>query len=49
MTGLAHAAQAAGLYKVTLLTGQARNTRGFYEAVGFIADEKWGMIQHVEI
>ncbi len=49
MTGLAQAAQAAGCYKVMLLTGQARNARGFYEAVGFIADEKWGMIQRFEI
>ncbi len=31
-------------YKVMLLTGQRRNARGFYEAVGFEADEKWGMM-----
>lgn len=37
-------ARAAGCYKVMLLTGQRRNARGFYEAVGFEADEKWGMM-----
>ncbi len=37
-------AREAGCYKVMLLTGQARNARGFYEAVGFDADEKWGMM-----
>ena len=37
-------ARAAECYKLMLLTGQARNARGFYEAVGFDADEKWGMM-----
>ena len=37
-------AQAAGCYKVMLLTGEARKARGFYEAVGFSSDEKHGMI-----
>jgi Acetyltransferases len=41
---LAEAARAAGCYKLMLLTGQARNARGFYEAVGFSADAKWGMM-----
>ncbi len=30
-------------YKIMLLTGRARAARGFYEVVGFSADEKWGM------
>lgn len=37
------AAWAAGAYKIMLLTGQARGARGFYEAMGFDADHKWGM------
>jgi len=36
-------ARQADCYKVMLLTGQARSARGFYEAVGFSAEEKWGM------
>ena len=36
-------AQAANAYKVMLLTGQARGARGFYEKLGFSADDKWGM------
>lgn len=36
-------AREADCYKVMLLTGRARTARGFYEAVGFSADEKWGM------
>ncbi len=38
------AAREAGCYKVMLLTGRGRDARGFYEAVGFSADEKWGMM-----
>lgn len=37
-------AREAGCYKVMLLTGQGRTARGFYEAIGFSAKEKWGMI-----
>ncbi|MEX0286499.1 MAG: GNAT family N-acetyltransferase [Paracoccaceae bacterium] len=44
MTRLAEEARAAGCYKVMLLTGQGRAARGFYEALGYSADEKWGMI-----
>lgn len=44
MQHLVTAARDAGCYKVMLLTGRGRNARGFYEAVGFCADEKWGMM-----
>lgn len=37
-------ARDAGCYKLMLLTGRGRNARGFYEAAGFSADEKWGMM-----
>lgn len=37
-------ARDAGCYKLMLLTGTGRNARGFYEAAGFSADEKWGMM-----
>ncbi len=37
------AAWAAEAYKIMLLTGQARGAKGFYETLGFRADEKWGM------
>ena len=37
------AAQKADVYKIMLLTGQGRSARGFYEKLGFSADEKWGM------
>ena len=33
----------AGCYKVMLLTGQAYGARGFYEKLGFSADDKVGM------
>lgn len=36
-------ARSAACYKVMLLTGKGRAARGFYEAVGFSAAEKWGM------
>ena len=38
------AAWAANCYKIMLLTGQARGAKGFYEAVGFSDDNKYGMI-----
>ena len=44
MAHTVEAARTGGCYKVMLLTGRARDARGFYEAVGFTADEKWGMI-----
>jgi len=37
------AGRAANVYKIMLLTGRARNARGFYESLGFSADDKWGM------
>ncbi|MEO1779451.1 MAG: GNAT family N-acetyltransferase, partial [Pseudomonadota bacterium] len=33
----------ADCYKIMHLTGQTARARGFYEALGFSADEKWGM------
>lgn len=36
-------AWAADAYKIMLLTGQDAGARGFYERVGFTADEKFGM------
>ena len=43
MTDAMEAAWAADCYKIMLLSGKAGNSRGFYEALGFGADEKWGM------
>ena len=37
------AAWDANCYKIMLLTGQTAEARGFYEKLGFGADEKWGM------
>ncbi|MBT8414752.1 MAG: GNAT family N-acetyltransferase [Boseongicola sp.] len=37
------AAWSAGCYKIMLLTSQARGAKGFYEAVGFSDDNKYGM------
>ena len=39
------AAWSAGCYKVMLMTGKSTAARGFYEALGFSADEKWAMTQ----
>lgn len=44
MQAVARAAWVAGAYKIMLLTGRANDAKGFYEAVGFRADEKHGMI-----
>ena len=33
-----------GAYKIMLLTGQERGAKGFYEKLGFNADDKHGMI-----
>lgn len=43
MTTAMEAAWAKGAYKIMLLSGKAGQARGFYEALGFDADEKWGM------
>ncbi|MEX0310682.1 MAG: GNAT family N-acetyltransferase [Tateyamaria sp.] len=37
------AAWDADCYKIMLLTGRTAKARGFYEKLGFAADEKWGM------
>ena len=44
MQAAAHAAWAAGVYKIMLLTGQLHGAKGFYEQLGYIGDEKHGMI-----
>ncbi|NSX56013.1 GNAT family N-acetyltransferase [Parasulfitobacter algicola] len=38
------AAWDAGTYKIMLLTGQKRNSSGFYRRIGFDQDEKYGMV-----
>lgn len=43
MRAAVKAAWVADCYKVMLLTGRAAGARGFYEQLGFVADEKWGM------
>ncbi|MEL6887769.1 MAG: GNAT family N-acetyltransferase [Pseudomonadota bacterium] len=43
MEAAVDAAWAADCYKIMLLTGQTARAREFYEALGFSADEKWGM------
>ncbi|MEO0666462.1 MAG: GNAT family N-acetyltransferase [Pseudomonadota bacterium] len=43
MEAAVSAAWAADCYKIMLLTGRTAQARGFYEALGFSADEKWGM------
>jgi len=40
----AAAAWAADAYKIMLLTGQKRGALGFYEAVGFSQEDKFGMV-----
>ena len=42
-TALAHAWQQSA-YKIMLMTGQKRGARGFYEAVGFSAEDKHAMV-----
>lgn len=44
MNAATDAAWAANVYKVMLLTGQDVGARGFYEKLGFSADQKHGMI-----
>lgn len=38
------AAWAQNVYKIMLLTGQKRGARGFYEALGFNCEDKFGMV-----
>lgn len=44
MEALATRAWDAGCYKVMLLTGAGRGAMGFYEKLGFSAEEKFGMV-----
>lgn len=43
MAALVNAAWSAGAYKIMLLTGRDLGARGFYEKLGFSAEEKHGM------
>lgn len=40
----AEAAWTENAYKIMVLTGQKRGARGFYEAVGFSSEDKFGMV-----
>ncbi len=44
MNALRDAAWEANAYKIMLLTGQDRGTKGFYESLGYKADQKYGMV-----
>jgi GNAT superfamily N-acetyltransferase len=44
MNSLIQAAWDADSYKIMLLTGKARTANGFYEKLGFVGDQKHGMI-----
>ncbi|WP_057461412.1 GNAT family N-acetyltransferase [Pseudovibrio sp. POLY-S9] len=44
MDALRDAAWQANAYKIMLLTGQDRGARGFYESLGYKADQKHGMV-----
>ena len=44
MEAAINAAWEADCYKIMLLTSQARGAKGFYEAVGFSSENKYGMI-----
>lgn len=48
MQGAIDRAWAAEAYKIMLLTGQKRGARGFYEAMGFGAEDKTGMVLRKE-
>lgn len=48
MAALAETAQAASAYKIMLLTGRDNNAKGFYERLGYNADEKHGMILRLD-
>ncbi|MEL7097994.1 MAG: GNAT family N-acetyltransferase [Pseudomonadota bacterium] len=43
MQAAINAAWVADCYKIMLLTGQDNGARGFYERLGFSADQKFGM------
>lgn len=44
MQGAIDRAWAADAYKIMLLTGQKRGALGFYEALGFGTEDKFGMV-----
>jgi ribosomal protein S18 acetylase RimI-like enzyme len=44
MTAAMGKARSHDVVSVVLLTGKALNARGFYERLGFNAEDKWGMI-----
>lgn len=44
MTAIRDHACASGAYKLMLLSGRARQARGFYERLGYSSDEKHGLI-----
>ncbi|SDQ19796.1 GNAT family N-acetyltransferase [Pseudovibrio sp. Tun.PSC04-5.I4] len=44
MNTLKEAAWSANAYKIMLLTGQDRGVKGFYESLGYTADQKFGMV-----
>jgi GNAT superfamily N-acetyltransferase len=44
MDAVAQQAWDVGAFKIMLLTNQSRGARGFYEKLGYAADEKHGMI-----
>ncbi len=44
MTAALDRARSHDVVNVVLLTGKALDARGFYERLGFNADDKWGMI-----
>jgi|UPI00046A645F GNAT superfamily N-acetyltransferase len=48
MAALAETAQAASAYKIMLLTGRDNDAKGFYERLGYNADEKHGMILRLD-
>lgn len=43
MQAVIDAAWSADCYKIMLMTGRIAKARGFYEKLGFGADEKWAM------
>ncbi len=44
MHAVRDAAWEADAYKIMLLTGQTRGAKGFYESLGYKADQKHGMV-----
>lgn len=48
MMALADTAQDANAYKIMLLTGRDNEAKGFYERLGYNADEKHGMILRLD-